>query len=188
MPHDANYWRILLAQAGPVALDAILKSVLLLALAALVTGAMRRCSAAARHLVWLLAVTGLFALPVLSWTLPRWNILPRWMSVQPGISTAAQSQMPAIAPPEPSHSTYTSHSSYSSHPTDVPGRPPPVAARPPNPLATTSPGSYSPVIPATPQPALPAVQHGCIILGRLAGRLWFCLLAHRDGPGWFVAA
>ena len=98
VPHDANHWQILLAQAGPAALDAVLKSVLLLALAALVTGAMRRCSAAARHLVWLLAVAGLFALPGLSWTLPGWNILPRWMSVQAGVPAPAQNQSHAIAP------------------------------------------------------------------------------------------
>ncbi len=53
-----------------VIVDAILKGVLLLALAFVVVLLMRKASAASRHLVWLLAVVSLLLLPVLSGVLP----------------------------------------------------------------------------------------------------------------------
>ena len=81
-PADSSHWLGFLTEARLVFLDASVKGVLLLAAAAIVANGMRRCSAAMRHLMWLLALLGLFALPVLSWTLPGWNILPRWMELQ----------------------------------------------------------------------------------------------------------
>ncbi len=61
--------------------DAGLKGVAVLALACLAAGALRRASAAARHLVWLLAMVGLLVLPVLSLALPAWRVLPTWTRV-----------------------------------------------------------------------------------------------------------
>src|SRR5688572_4618958 len=58
-------------------------SVLLLALAGLVTLAMRRASAAARHEVWLLAFASVLLLPILAATLPSWHILPRLTATNP---------------------------------------------------------------------------------------------------------
>ena len=57
----------------PVA-DAVLKSTLLIAAAGVASFAMRRASAASRHLVWLLALCSALALPVLSTALPRWEV------------------------------------------------------------------------------------------------------------------
>ncbi len=58
-----------LAQAALI----VAKSTLLLGAAALGAHAMRRASAAARHLVWALALGGLAALPSLAWLLPDWK-------------------------------------------------------------------------------------------------------------------
>jgi beta-lactamase regulating signal transducer with metallopeptidase domain len=54
--------------------DLALKGTVVLAAAALATLALRRASAAARHLVWTLAFAGLLALPVLGLAVPRWQI------------------------------------------------------------------------------------------------------------------
>ena len=78
-----------------VIVDAILKGMLLLALAFVVVLLMRKASAASRHLVWLLAVVGLLLLPVLSGVLPGWRVLPQWRALdfpttpQPSVSVAA---------------------------------------------------------------------------------------------------
>jgi beta-lactamase regulating signal transducer with metallopeptidase domain len=51
----------------------VAKSTLLLGAAALGAHALRRSSAAARHMVWSLALAGLMALPALALLLPRWK-------------------------------------------------------------------------------------------------------------------
>lgn len=61
----------------PILLDGALKGLAVLMVTGLVTLAMRRSSAAARHLVWFLGTSSLLVLPVLSWTLPGWYLLPR---------------------------------------------------------------------------------------------------------------
>jgi len=66
----------------PVLLDAAVKGTALLVAAGLLTLCMRRTSAAPRHAVWLLAMGGLLALPLLSTTLPGWRILPNWCHVE----------------------------------------------------------------------------------------------------------
>jgi len=53
--------------------DAVMKATLLLASAALAAVALRRTSAAARHLVWTLALVSAMVLPALSIALPRWR-------------------------------------------------------------------------------------------------------------------
>ncbi|MEO6212523.1 MAG: M56 family metallopeptidase, partial [Vicinamibacterales bacterium] len=55
-------------------IDAVIKATLLLAAAALTTLALQRASAAARHLVWTVALLAALALPVLSIALPRWQV------------------------------------------------------------------------------------------------------------------
>ncbi len=54
--------------------DAILKATLLLAGAGIVSLLLRRRSAAARHLVWTLALISALVLPALSLALPRWHV------------------------------------------------------------------------------------------------------------------
>ena len=81
----------------PVLVDAAIKSLVLLTLTGIATVVMRRSSAAARHLVWSLAIIGLLALPILSGTLPGWQILPPWLDV-PSETAPARPPMPVPAP------------------------------------------------------------------------------------------
>ena len=57
-----------------VLFDASVKSILVLALAAGLSLALRRSSAAFRHLIWLLAVASCLCLPVIFVTLPGWRL------------------------------------------------------------------------------------------------------------------
>ena len=57
-----------------ILLDASIKSVIVLALAAALNLALKRSSAAFRHLIWLLAVVSCLCLPVISVTLPSWRL------------------------------------------------------------------------------------------------------------------
>lgn len=54
--------------------DAILKASLMLAVAGVASSALRRRSAAVRHMVWTLALLSALALPALSIALPRWQV------------------------------------------------------------------------------------------------------------------
>lgn len=82
-------------------LDFAVKGLVLMALAWLAALAMRRASAAARHLVWALALGGLLALPVLSLVMPKWQlpILPRTivsaLPEKPGTGTMLPGAGPA---------------------------------------------------------------------------------------------
>jgi hypothetical protein len=58
----------------PALLDTALKATVLLAVACALTLLLRRASAAARHLIWALAVVGVLAVPVLGLLLPRWQL------------------------------------------------------------------------------------------------------------------
>ena len=80
----------------PVA-DAVVKATILLACAALTSAALRRASAAARHLIWTLALVSALALPALSLALPRWQLpIVTLASNAPGVSDAPDAA-PAIA-------------------------------------------------------------------------------------------
>src|SRR5262249_61929751 len=68
----------------PVLFDATLKGAALLAVAGLLALALHRHAAAARHLVWALALVGCLVLPVLSAVLPAWQVtLPAAWSDRP---------------------------------------------------------------------------------------------------------
>jgi beta-lactamase regulating signal transducer with metallopeptidase domain len=73
--------------------DWTIKGTALLMLAAIAATMLRRDSAAARHLVWLLALIAMLMVPVLSAMLPQWRVLPEWTrtaSKSPPISATAQ--------------------------------------------------------------------------------------------------
>ncbi|MBI1849639.1 MAG: hypothetical protein HYR85_04790 [Planctomycetes bacterium] len=72
----------------PVLVDSAWKGAVLLALASVTTLALRRASAATRHLVWTAAIGGVLLLPLLSATLPLWRVLP------PSLGNAASSVEP----------------------------------------------------------------------------------------------
>lgn len=69
------------AELTALCLNTGLKGFALLALALAAVFCMRRNSAAARHLTLCLALASLLLLPLLSWTLPRFRVLPNWLSV-----------------------------------------------------------------------------------------------------------
>ncbi|HEV3262068.1 MAG TPA: S41 family peptidase [Gemmataceae bacterium] len=82
-----------------VLLDASVKGVMVLPAAALLTLALRRRSAAVRHLVWSLAMVGLLGLPLLSLALPRWDVpVPAAWAAEPAPAAAeSPPQSPAVA-------------------------------------------------------------------------------------------
>src|SRR5689334_11264116 len=69
------------------ALDAIVKASLILGITALAAALLRRASASARHLVWMLGLISALAAPALSIVTPRWE-LPIVKITQPPESTA----------------------------------------------------------------------------------------------------
>jgi HEAT repeat protein/beta-lactamase regulating signal transducer with metallopeptidase domain len=83
----------------PVA-DAIAKATLLFAVAGLVSFVLRRGSAAARHMVWTLALISVLVLPALSLALPRWQVSLVTLNAgsEPALSSPPADDSPAGAP------------------------------------------------------------------------------------------
>lgn len=67
---QSDFW----TWALDVLIDSGVKGFALLVLAAIVTMAMHRASAAARHLVWVLALGGLLLIPALALVMPKWQL------------------------------------------------------------------------------------------------------------------
>ena len=112
-------------------LDAAAKGAVILLVAAFAALVMRRASAASRHHVWLCALGCALVLPLASWMLPQWRVLPDWMRWEelpkrlmaaPAAQTASASMAmkttattpnapvtgessAAVLPPAPSHPT-----------------------------------------------------------------------------------
>src|SRR5438045_1756056 len=55
-------------------IDAIAKATIVFAAAGLLSVVLRRASAAARHLIWTLALLSALILPVFSFALPKWEV------------------------------------------------------------------------------------------------------------------
>jgi beta-lactamase regulating signal transducer with metallopeptidase domain len=82
-------------------LDTAIKGAVVLGVASVLTLTLRRRSAAERHLLWLLALGSVLALPLFSALLPGWRILPRWRtSVETPEFASAPLPQP-IADPSP---------------------------------------------------------------------------------------
>jgi beta-lactamase regulating signal transducer with metallopeptidase domain/Tol biopolymer transport system component len=78
--------------------DSAVKGSVLLMLAAIAATILRRDSAATRHLVWLLAIVAMLAVPALSAMLPQWRVLPDWAGILPKPAVVSIST-PTIAGP-----------------------------------------------------------------------------------------
>jgi HEAT repeat protein/beta-lactamase regulating signal transducer with metallopeptidase domain len=75
--------------------ELIVKSTLVLSLAALLVLALRRASAAHRHLIWACALIGLVALPWMQLALPRWRVTtPLAGQIAPGFGLLAKTVVP----------------------------------------------------------------------------------------------
>jgi beta-lactamase regulating signal transducer with metallopeptidase domain len=69
--------------AARLLVDVLVKATVILALAGVAALALRRSSAAARHMVWFLAMGGLLLLPVLAVTLPALSVpVPNWFAAE----------------------------------------------------------------------------------------------------------
>jgi|GEM_PF-2114161 len=82
--------------------DVLVKGAVLLFAASLITMAMRKASAAARHLVWAIALCGVLVLPLFSVVVPslRLPILPTFTTVAPRHASASHIRLlPARTPP-----------------------------------------------------------------------------------------
>lgn len=90
--------------AVPVLLDAAVKGMGLLAAAGALVLAMRKTSAAARQVVWVLALAAMLVLPLASAALPSWQVLPGWAKIEMPSEPAAMSSV------DPAGSTESSSS------------------------------------------------------------------------------
>jgi hypothetical protein len=97
-----NQWLPPGQEVARILLDAGVKSVAVLAVAGVAMVCMMRRSAAARHLVCFLAMASLLALPVLSWSLPGWRVLPGWMDFRQAKPAGVERQAKTLSPAEPS--------------------------------------------------------------------------------------
>jgi len=77
--------------------DTLLKATLVLGAAALTSALLRRRSAAARHLVWTLALLAALALPALTLAIPRWQV--PLLTIATETVPASLEATPAIAAP-----------------------------------------------------------------------------------------
>src|SRR5262245_57100648 len=76
--------------------ELIVKGTLVLSLAALLVLALRRASAAHRHLVWACALIGLVALPWMQLSLPKWRVTtPLADRIAPGFGLLATTVEPS---------------------------------------------------------------------------------------------
>lgn len=186
----------LLSACTPLVVDSALKGAALMSAALLGALLLWRASAAARHLVWLVAVVALLSVPVMSLVLPGWRVLPAW-AVPPSVGAAPQEDRP-----------YEAHEPYKSPapapaPNAVPVSPPPAANWQPasgTPLPGAPAGPAAALLlaaaPAAPAPvprwgtALPLLwTTGCaVLLLRLLGAHWLLRRTARrarpvaDGP------
>src|SRR5258708_25283763 len=78
--------------------DSAVKGTALLMLAAVAALILRRDSAATRHLVWLLAIVAMLAVPVVSAMLPQWHVLPEWAG-GPRLAALAPANPAILSPP-----------------------------------------------------------------------------------------
>lgn len=82
----------------PFVAASAVKATVVLAVACILAFALRRCSAATRHLVWAMALAWVLAVPLLSLILPRWHIA---LPDLPNVSDAAGPGVAAAAPAAP---------------------------------------------------------------------------------------
>src|SRR5262245_31915526 len=84
-------------------LSVAIKAIFVLMIAAALSSMLKQASAAARHFVWVLAIAGVLALPLLALGLPVWKIaiLPP-DSTAPSVAAAqSKQQAPPAAPFDP---------------------------------------------------------------------------------------
>ncbi len=167
----------LLGAAMPLVMDSALKGAALLGLAALAALLLWRASAAARHMVWLVAVVALLLVPLLSALLPGWRVLPQW-AVAPNVKVTVSAGALENRPykPDGAHGAYAFEHPTSPEPDVLSTRPPelpPLPETAPAPLELAQAISTAPVSGSwrTVLPGLWLVGCGLLLL-RLLGAHW----------------
>ena len=130
----------LLSAATPLVVDSALKGAFLMSAALLSALLLWRASAATRHLVWLVAVLALLAIPLLSLVLPGWRVLPAW-AVPPAVAASA------VPKKEMSSMPHKRHGSFSAGPA-IAQAPPSLAAHPEPSPATPAPAAIPAAVPS----------------------------------------
>jgi beta-lactamase regulating signal transducer with metallopeptidase domain/uncharacterized GH25 family protein len=145
----------------PALLETGAKGVVILLLTCLAALALRRASAAARHLVWFLGTLCLLVLPLLTALLPGLHVLPRWSTTQD-------------RPPEPASAVNLPTAPRAEMPPSdtqlLPNYIPPHAAVAPAGPAVVLPPKFNPTVFVT--PAVPLIQLNCqawVLLAWLGG-------------------
>ncbi len=146
--------------------EILLRVTVLLLAAMLVALALRRASAALRHLVWTLSLVGALLIPLCSFALPAWQ----WAILPPRTPSPQ-----AVAPADEERAGGSSLRS--TPPYDSPQGPPAIRRRPPN-FSQPSTATASVEIPATPPvtghpaeaPSRPASVLACAAGRGLGGR------------------
>ena len=149
--------------------EAALQGTLLLAVAALLVLALRRGSAAHRHLVWACALVGLVALPIMLALLPAWRVsAPALAWLAPGSSAppAAESSQAPSSTPAPQAA--------------APVSPPPSAVEPPAPAPPPAP--QAPIAWPTVALALWAIGAIAVLSTFVAGHAMLRLLLRGARP------
>ncbi|HSU15788.1 M56 family metallopeptidase [Longimicrobium sp.] len=167
-----------LASVFAVLADAAAKGTLVLVAALAATRLMRRRSAAARHLVWVVALASMLALPAVTRLLPAWRVVPVPAPLRPAAAFVA-SPATASSPIAAAHPRADASASTAAHPASPVGAGP-AAAGAVSPSSSSSP-SLSSSSPATPfdwKTALMAVwcAGGVLLVLRLGyglGRVWW---------------
>src|SRR3954454_20035309 len=98
--------------AAPLLIGAFAKGMIILMVGAVCALVARAASAATRHLIWTLSLTGALVAPAVAAIVPRWGIaVPRWLSnetprldavtVSPALSGASSNIVLSLAPRAP---------------------------------------------------------------------------------------
>ncbi len=129
------------------AADAVAKATLIFATAGMVSSILRRGSAAARHMVWTLALVSVLVLPALSMALPRWPLA--LVTVNEGVPLpASRFQLPAAGSPLPARPALPESGVRQSGPAMSPSAVQPASAR-----NASSPGTREPLAISVPVPS-----------------------------------
>ncbi len=143
--------------------DVLVKGAVLLFAASLITMAMRKASAAARHLVWAIALCGVLMLPLFSVVVPslRLPILPTFTTVAPRHTSASHIRvLPVRTPPvRPSLMvTAGAPADHDARPQQRPALPAPVTPHV-NAIAGTHNGMLAAAPTARTRPMTTAIEH-----------------------------
>lgn len=138
------------ADVLPVLIDAAIKGAVVLAAAGLLVALLRRAPAAARHLVWCLALLALVVLPVLSAVLPGWQV-PFHLPLPPSNQTTVVFGEELAPPPGPKAELPESAETLPRPRSAIPPPPLPMLPLPPRPIPVPRPsaGADGPFAPQT---------------------------------------